>query len=184
MIRGAVGMGLYLMKAQAIHARPIAERGQGRKSSATVALDSAVQGFDQWINENLAGLEISRRSCYNYMNAARNCGLHADSTDEDVAQLDLAGRKAKELYAGADAPAPKPLPPVTEGHAAEQLWLPLWDDMHRYAAPEGPEAKALWKLPVVSADPKQPSLEALEIKLRATLDLITEVKTARAKSRR
>lgn len=179
-LRGILGMGLYMLKAHAVFARPADARGQGRKSSATVALDSN-EGLDQWLTENITPLGISRRSAYNYMTAAR-VWLTADSTEEDLALLHLDGIKATDLYK-LNAPAiPQLKPPISDAEKATQLWLPLWSELDEYGMPEGQTASALWQLPLVSADPAQPSLTMLETKLRTTLDLIKEVREEKSKA--
>jgi len=180
-LRGILGMGQHLVQAQAIFTLPAGQRGQGRKSSATVALDSGNEGFDQWMAENVLPLGISRRTAYNYMAAAGRMGLGPGSTDADLAALDLVGRKATDLYK-LDGPkgTPEKAPQISAQAAACQLWLPLWDQLADAASPTAPTATALWHLPLVSADPTQPSLAGMETKLRGSLDLIKEIRAARA----
>lgn len=176
-LRGILGMGLYMLKADALFSV------QGKRSDlelvATVAISS--EGFLQWLTENILPLGISRRSAYNYMTAAR-VWLTPESTEEDLALLHLDGIKATDLYK-LPGPTTKQLhPPISDAEKATQLWLPLWGELDEYTQPEGQTAAALWQLPLVSADPAQPSLTMLETKLRTTLDLIEEVRKERAKS--
>lgn len=179
----AIGQGLWLLNACAINALPVSRRGQGRKSSVTVALDSEADqnaGFEQWLAENVTGpespLRLSRRTCYNYMTAARNVGLQSGDGEDELAALQarnaLAGLKLTDLYkleSGAE-PTPKSAPSPPGG--PEQLWLPFTTELSTLFEPESPTRKALYQVP-------QQELEALETRLRFALDAIREVKASR-----
>jgi len=174
-----IGQGLWLLKAAAIHSRPADSRGQGRKSTATIAVDSAEakSGFEQWLLDNVSGPEcspkISMRTCYNYMQAAAALGLTADSDEDDLLALQeanaLGARRISDLYkpvleAGAKDP-PRVAPPLDP--------IDYWDGFKRSLveqfADESKNVIALYQLPRAEVD-------LIETQLRAALDTVRQVK--------
>jgi hypothetical protein len=124
-----VAKGLLLLKANAAH-NAQGTRTDRKKPRATVAQSPAAPGFDQWLEDHFP--DTSRRSAYNYMNAARNAGLTSDHTLEDVdalrESLALHEKKPTDLYRLPDSlkPAPSlddPAPPV---NLAAQVQLELF----------------------------------------------------------
>ncbi len=180
-----IGQGLWLLNALSLHALPVGERNQGRKSVATVATDFPPpenEGFIQWLRENVAGpespLRLSQRTCYRYMAAARHMGLKAGDGEAELAALEardaLGGRRISDLYkqpALADAPAP-PKTPAPPPEGPEQMWLPFTTELYTLLEPESKSRLALYKMP--AAD-----LDAMEAHLRFGLDAIREVKSTR-----
>lgn len=174
-----LGQGLWLLKAAAIHGRAVGNRGQGRKSSPTVGLDSLdeIPGFDQWLQDYIAGpespLRISRATCYNYMRAATAMGLTADSDEEDLAQMEadkaLGDRRLTDLYKPA-LPAGSPPPSPTPPSQPEDSWRAFRGELLDQFRPESAAMKALYRMP-----PQE--IEAIETQIRTALDVIKEVKT-------
>lgn len=121
-----VGKGLMLLKANALH-NAQGSRTDRKKLRATVAQGFA-EGFDAWFAERYP--EQSRRTTYNYMNAARNAGLTSDHSLADVEALRTAmalhEKKPTDLYRLPDAlkpPASTELPPPINLAAQVQLEL-------------------------------------------------------------
>jgi hypothetical protein len=173
-----LGQGMYLLQARTIYALPSEGRGQGRKSSATVALDLEAdnEGFDQWLLENItgpdSGLRMSRRTAFNYMRAASAMGLTGSSTEEDLLALKeanaMAEKRLTDLYKPAALPdSSKPATPAAPGDPA-QLWFDFEAELSANFAPESPQVKALYLLPVAKR-------EAIETELRTALDVVRTV---------
>jgi hypothetical protein len=192
----AIAIGLWAMKAQELF-RCGPSENQGRKSgkftdSATVA-QSAIDSFDAWLQTATEGF-ISRRTAYNYLNAAANAGLTADSTLEEVAEMEqrdaLNGRSltAHDLYSPprlGDSESPTKPPRAPEpGEKAQQAWFPFYEQLAFYSTDEK-EADLLYHLPLTTVDPtKEVSLQDLEQNLEHALARVREIKAERQASAR
>lgn len=181
-----LGQGMWLMNACNQHALPVG-RPAKQGNSATVALFPTEEnaGFEQWLQENVSGpetgLQISRRTCYNYMKAAQAMGLKAGDGEEDLRALEeadaMAGKRISDLYkpalpeggGGGGPPAPPPGGP-------EQMWLPFRAELSILFEPDSQSRMALHAMPL-------PDLEGLEDQLRFGLDAIREIKAAKATAR-
>lgn len=90
-----VAVGLCLLKAQQMHLCLTV----GRRSKKSGQLESA-EGFNAWLGSKFPG--FSRATAYNYINAARNCGLTSDDGLDAVEDMRagqrLHDKTAKELY--------------------------------------------------------------------------------------
>jgi len=173
-----LGQGMYLLQARTIYAIPREARGQGRKSSATVALDLDAdnEGFDQWMLENItgpeSGLRMSRRTAFNYMRAASAMGLTGSSTEDDLQALKdanaMARKRLTDLYKPAALPdSSGPSAPAAPGDPA-QLWFDFEAELSANFAPESPQVKALYLLPAEKR-------AAIENELRTALDVVRTV---------
>lgn len=88
--------GLYLMKGQESHrVCAIAHAADGKFDGS-----AGDTGFQGWLEEKFP--TISRRSAYNYINGAKNCGLTIKDGASAIAKLRkthaLQGKTASELY--------------------------------------------------------------------------------------
>jgi len=88
--------GLFLMKAQLAHrVCSVAHAADGKFDGS--ASDT---GFQGWLETKYPG--ISRRSAYNYINGAKNCGIKVTDGPGAVAKLRrahaLAGKTADDIY--------------------------------------------------------------------------------------
>lgn len=102
-----VAIGLCLLKGRELHLQKAGRPkncGNGSTISAK-AEGKADLGFIAWLETKFPG--FSTRTARNYMNGARNCGLTADHSLEDVDALRTAqalhDKTAKELYRLEDA---------------------------------------------------------------------------------
>ena len=172
-----IGQGLWLLKAQALHSTPVEARGQGRKSSPTVALDSN-EGFDRWLFDNVTGPEtgfsLSRSSAFNYIRAAVAMGMTAEDDEDSITALReakaLEGKRMGDLY--------KPVPTLENGTNAKKpgiapapgdLWEHFQIELFDHFADESPTKRALYRMPI-------PQIEELETRLRTALDTVRTVK--------
>ena len=177
--------GWYLLHAQTAFSMPKNARGQGAKQSvATVATDYANAdnpGFIQWLSESLEGF-VSQRTAYNYMLAAQRAGLTLDMTEPEAlsrAQEALTSvARLSDLYKLPEAKPenPNPEPPGAPEEQAQQLLLPLMDEISRSFVEGRPEEKALYLAPMAT-------VEELEEKFRTALDMIRAVKADRKTQR-
>jgi hypothetical protein len=186
-------MGLYFLKAHALYKRPPG-RPKGNCASVAQLNDATVaqftekdekeapEGFDQFLRETFQDTPygtISRRSAFNYMQAARRLGLTVDSTDEDVERLAqsnaLEGKKLSALYALPPADnakreeKPEGLTPESEAH---QLWLPFMDEIVSLFSEGSHYEEALYQMPMRA-------FEDMERRLRTALDVMVGVKAER-----
>ena len=191
----AIAIGLWALKAQEIHrTAPGANQGRegGKFTDRATVSQSAADSFDAWLQSATEGC-LSRRTAYNYLNAALNSGLTAQSTIEDVAEMEkrdaLGERKltAHDLYApprlndGAPAPSPRLQSPNVK---AQQEWFSFYEQLNFFATDEK-EADLLHHIPVTTVDPaKEVSLTDLEHKLEHTLHLVREIKAQKVANER
>jgi len=182
-----IGVGLHLIKARALHARPANDRGQGRKSSATVDLigkSSATvdligenPGFEQWLTDYVcspdAGFSLSRSSAYNYMRAATNLGLTAEDDDASLLALQearaLEGKRLRDLYKPVLAEGAKEPPRVAPPLDPIDYWDGFKRSLVEQFADESKNVIALYQLPRAEVD-------MIETQLRAALDTVRQVK--------
>ena len=177
-----IGQGLWLMKAQALHCLPQKDRGQGRKSSPTGCTEVGLAGFEGWLDEHVCGPDnyfiISKSTVYNYIRAAAALGLTAADDDDSLQALReknaMEGKRLRDLY--------KPVPTLENGSNGrtpsppskpEDYWNGFDGPILRQFAPESQSVMALYQLP-------EPHLDSLENTIRTALDVIKEVKAARA----
>lgn len=172
--------GWFFLHAAAHHALPAARRGQGRKSTATVALDlpsGPNEGFESWLKQTLEGFSL--RTAYNYLEAARRVGLTLDMTEDAAlaaAQAALSGvARLSDLYKTDEAPKKPGLP---SGPAPlEQMWLDFAEHADQLSADESAEQKALFRLSL-------PDLKRLQESTRRAMDVIKAALDAAKKGAR
>jgi hypothetical protein len=97
-----VTAGLFLMKAQNTHrCATVAHAADGKFAGSE---DDT--GFQGWLEEKYP--RISRRSAYNYINGAKNCGLTITDDTSAISKLRkthaLAGKTASDIYKLQDKP--------------------------------------------------------------------------------
>jgi len=169
--------GYYLLQARAVFALPAEARGQGRKSSATVALDLRSEessiGFDQFITEELAGF-VSRRTAFNYMTAASRAGIDLAMSEpeaEAAATAFMQGEMTlsalyKALPNGGSDVQPSMTPPPVE---PEQMWMEFGYD---FAQQFAPESKAVRMLPLLGVEKLQTLLDHLKVAEQTVKEVI------------
>jgi hypothetical protein len=187
-IYAAIGMGLYFLKAHALYARP-AGRPKSTSDENRVKFtqlpeftegdeEKVSTGFDQFLREvfqETPHSALSRKTVFNYMQAARRMGLTVDSTDADVEALEasnaLAGKKVSSLYALPPAKGKKTetaLPEKDPVALGRILLEPVIKELGEFCTECGKKEGALYVIPV-------PEVEEMKERLRTGLDMVNEV---------